>query len=399
MKTYIRSRVKNAASTQKRSGSDLLGLYLGGNLDDLSVCGYTSLLQSPDVAAAISPAAEIIGSTTIYLMRNTDNGDVRVKNALSRFLDVTPYALGTRKTLMEWIVTTMLAYGNAYVLPVTQGGQLADLVPMTGASASETADGSYSVLWKGRTFMPDEVLNFPFNVDPQQPWRGRGVRIQLRDVLQNLKQASATTNQFMSSKWKPSVIVKVDGLSDEFSSEEGRKRLLERYIASEDAGQPWMIPSDLIDVQTVKPLSLADLAINDSVQLDRRSVAAAFGTPPFLLGIGEYKQDEYNNYIRRKIVPLSTGIAQELTRKLLTSPDLYFKFSTRRLYAYSLSQLAQVGDDQYVRGIMTGNEVREWLDLSPREGLDELVILENYIPRGMIGDQNKLKGDGSNGNE
>lgn len=79
MKTYIRSRVKSAASTQKRSGNDLLGLYLGGSLDDLSVCGYTSLLQSPDVAAAISPAAEIIGSTTIYLMRNTDNGDVRVK--------------------------------------------------------------------------------------------------------------------------------------------------------------------------------------------------------------------------------------------------------------------------------------------------------------------------------
>ena len=114
--------ITNPPYGERISTNDLLGLYLGGSLDDLSVCGYTSLLQSPDVAAAISPAAEIIGSTTIYLMRNTDNGDVRVKNALSRFLDVTPYALGTRKTLMEWIVTTMLAYGNAYVLPVTQGG-------------------------------------------------------------------------------------------------------------------------------------------------------------------------------------------------------------------------------------------------------------------------------------
>lgn len=364
--------------------------------DSLEVSGYSSMLDSPDVSAAAGAVADVVSSATIHLMRNTVDGDVREKSELSRFMDIRPYSLGTRKTFISWIVLTMLTAGdgNAFVLPVTRNGYLEDLVPMPGAFAVSTADeSSYAVSWRGRLMDPDEVLHFVFRPSIRRPWMGRGVRLQLRDVLKNLRQAAATTNAFLSNNWKPSVIVKVDALADEFSSPSGRQKLLDQYIKGQKAGEPWVIPADLMDVIQVKPLSLADLAIDANVELDKRSVAAAFGVPPFLIGVGEYDQESYNNFIRKTVIPIATGIQQELTKKLLLSPDLYFKFSSRKLYAYSLTELAKVGDDQFVRGIMSGNEVRDWLDMSPRKGLDELVILENYIPQGMIGDQKKLKED------
>ena len=76
--------------------------------------------------------------------------------------------------------------------------------------------------------------------------------------------------------------------------------------------------------------------------------------------------------------------------RLLLSPSRYFRLNPRSLYAYSMADLSSVACDLYVRGLMTGNEVRDWLGMTPKKDLDQLVMLENYIPAGMIGDQKKL---------
>lgn len=389
---------------QRRDAQSELQKFMIGlaGSDTLSVPGYTRLIDSPDVLAAIGGLADIVSNATIQLMRNTADGDVRVRNNLSRFMDIAPWRNGSRKDLISWIVWTMLTSpcGSAFLLPHTAGGRLSDLEPMPDAYAmSDDLGQTYYVMWRGRRYESDSVLHFKRWSDPMQPWRGVGLRVSLRDVTANLRQAAATKKGFMSDKWKPSVIVKVDSLAEEFADEAGRKRLIDEYIAGSAAGDPWVIPAELMEVQQVKPLSLNDLALKDSVELDKREIASIVGVTPYMVGVGSYSDAEHNHMIRTTAVTLANIICHELTRKLLISEDMYFTMSTRRLYSYTLKELAEVADAQYIRGLMDGNEARDWLGLSPREGLNELVILENYIPRGMIGDQKKLEQGGSDNAE
>ena len=200
----------------------------------------------------------------------------------------------------------------------------------------------------------------------------------------------------MESKWKPSVIVKVDSMTEELSNPEGRKKILEQYVASDTAGEPWIIPAEQIDVETIKPLTLADLAIADTVELDKRTVAAVIGVPAFLLGVGDYDPDAWNSFVRTKVRAIVTGIAQEMTRKLILSPQWYIRFNEMSLLDWDLQTIASVFGELRKQGVVDGNEVRDRIGMSPREGLSELVMLENYIPTDKLGDQKKLQGGAGN---
>ena len=389
------SRTKN--KTEKRCTGQVAFVVSDG---DICVPGYTSLDRNPEILTACRRIAELIGSMTIHLMANTERGDVRVVNELSRVIDIDPMPTMTRSMWMQSIVMTMLLYGrgNAVVVPHTHLGYLESLEPIAASRVQLLPMGGsyrdYQVWIDGVAKKPGNLLHFVYNPDKYYLWKGAGVTVSLMDVANNLKQAAATKKAFMGSEYKPSIIVKVDALTEEFSSPAGRQKLIDSYIKPQTPGQPWIIPAEQFSVEQVKPLTLADLAISDSVEIDKRTVAAVLGVPAFLLGVGGYDRAAWNSFVQNTIRPLAVSIAQEMTKKLILSPKMYLRFNVRSLMDFDLNSLYAVYGGLSDKGIVTGNEVRDIMGMPPREGLDELRILENFIPADMIGQQSKLIQEG-----
>lgn len=382
-------------SEQKRT----IGYVMGSDFDDLCCHDYVSLDRNPEIMTACKKIAELIGSMTIHLMENSKKGDVRILNELSRKIDIDPISTMTRSHWMQTIVMNMLLYGNgnSIVIPHTYGGIIQSLEPIAPFRVDFMPKGNsyrdYYVQVDGANRKPDDLLHFTYNPDEIYLWKGKGVTAVIRDVANNLKQIRATEKGFLGSKYKPSLIVRVDSLIDEFSTSQGRQKILDNYVKASEVGEPWLIPAEQFQVEQVKPLSLKDLAIDSQMELDKRTVAAILGVPPFILGVGDYNQQEWNNFINTTIHTIVRSIEQEMTRKLIINPKWYLKMNVLSLLDYDLASLTSVYTQFGDRGWVNGNEARDRIGMTPVDGLDEFKVLENYIPNDQSALQKKISGN------
>lgn len=383
---------------QKREYSPVAVWLSGEDAKNILLpAGFMPVTKNEEVRKCIHKIADLVSSMTIMLMENGEDGDVRLKNELSKKIDVYPNNYMVRKNFIYKVVVDMISNGNSVVYPIVKDGLLDNLIIWEIDGVSYRGDDEkYSIEYKLQKFDPNELLHFVLIPDDLFPYKGAGFVPIVKDAIANIVQANSTKTGFLQSKWRPSLIIKVESDAEGMQVKEEREKILNSYVGDTDSGEPWIIPANEIDVKEVRPLSLQDLAIQEGLQLDKKAVAAAFGVPSYMLGVGDFKKEEYNNFISSVIMPIAKAIEQELSKKLVYSPKWYFRFNSKSLMQYDLTELTTHVKEMVAGGLMNRNEGRNKFDMSPVEGLNEFVVLENYIPVADVGKQKKLDNNEDN---
>lgn len=387
--------------------------------------GYTKLSRRPEVIAVVDRIANLIASQTIKVMENKYDengnkiGDKKITNALTAKLDQYPNEWMTRHAFIKNLIYTLYLEGdgNAVVVVDTKRGSLTDylndkltgnenyinnLIPVKPSAVTfhetkpeDKIKAPYYIKINGRKIEPSEVLHFRIGANPNFIYKGKGPSVPLSGVLSSLGAIDSIQKEYLSNAYFPSFIIKWAYTQANGGSKVGElmDELFKKWNRNRKPGDVLNIPTMQADIEQVKPMSLSDLAIKDTKELNNKTVAAMLGVPLFLIdGSVKFNRDEYNMFIKSTIVPLSQMLGQEMTNKLMVKNTQYIKLDYSPLYKYDSNEIGMYLElAKY--GKLTGNELREKLNIEPSDDqtMKEFYSLENIIPNNKLQDQKKLK--------
>lgn len=331
---------------------------------------------------AVETIGGLLGALTLQVWQSKGNTKERLKNAKSYWLDIEPVRGATRLEWTKKVVRTMYERGVCFVSVETDsaGNQLKIL-----DDALVQTDGTVRCYKQNVVYKATDLLRFSVGTKPALE--------ALKQTNDNLRMAAALKARFLKNSFIPKMVVKVDvdmsALTDE---NDKRLKVLQNVIArSSESGQPIVFEQGFAEIQELKGRTYDELGLDVALKDEQLKVAAFFGLPAFLVGAGSFDREEYNLFIKTTFMTLVRMFEQQLSR-VFASKDVYVKYNTERLLSIDLSEQMSFVSECLAQGIMTPNEARQKLGLTPStaKGMNDFRILENYVPVSQLGDQAKL---------
>lgn len=390
---------------------------------------YKKIEEIPEIQAAIKQYSQPISTGKIKIKQNIYDGNKKIGNAeinnlFSIKLNRNPSSVLTKTQLIQWIVETMLIYGDAVILPEFEyyekekrdiyfGDNIEDdssyleteynnvktseyfeeanlyltnLYPISPNRVKFVTDGKYrpySILIDDREFAPSELLHFKYNPDLARPYKGRSIVKSLEETVKNIQNIdksqesilkSGVTNPFIlqlqtsANPGSKNYIDTIEGIKEDF-----------KYWNPANSSDPLIVPGMEYELLKLDTKTLKDLDIKDAKDLQSRVIDSVFGLPTMNSSQQAINRQEYERFVKTRLMPIVNSISEELTAKLIRSPYIFIRLQVDNIINIDSDMVKNLIEMQKI-GNVTIDEVRDAAGIEPlnSEASRQLVKLENY---------------------
>ena len=352
----------------------------------LAAFGDGTLSVSDTAAIKLAPAyraCSMIARDIARATRSIQLGDEFIQD--SPFLDLlrNPHATYNGNQFFTFMMFEMMSRGSSLAVIIRDGrGDVIALNPVpNGQWNMEQTDGMRNVQYRvsgiSENLQPSEVLHFKLEnpggwwLDGTSPWR------QCNGSVQQMQEQATTAVTVVQNLGRPRLAIKIPGRPNSATLANIKESYRLSSTGASKAGSVIVLPENM-DLKEVNP-SVVDSDFESARRYSVDDVARLTGVPASLLANRhdvKYStlSDEYAAYVSSALDPIAAKVSAEFS-KILPAGELVFDFSrvlrpgmTEQLNAYVAGVNA---------GILTKNEARRAMNLSPAAGGDSV---ENSEP-------------------
>ena len=368
-------------------------------------------LGNSAVVACLNVLATSFAEPMLKVYKKTDQGKAEVVNHPLEVLMQRPNEFISGNILSHYIVTSLSAHGDAFLLKVKDGqGNVVQLVPLMpsyvkvrGNERELITHYEYHAVQKSNQLNADYIeiprenmVHVRQGMDPDDHRRGFAP---LRSVMRELagdEAAGQFSVALLHNMAVPGVILSPKDDTMGGPSREEAEAIAQSFkskFAGANRGAP-MIMTGSMDVDVVS-FTPEQMNLKQLRRLPEERVSSVLGVPAILAGLGAgLDAATYNNtkelrefFTEQKMIPMWSAVAQEISHQLLH--DNFEKENYEYFCAYDLDQVRALASDKKDQvltmnsgvqgGFVTVGEARRALGLDTDDSHDVYLRPLNMI--------------------
>ncbi len=347
-------------------------------------CYNGRLYDSDHVRSCIRPKAQAVGKIVGKHIRKGEGEDFKINpEPYMRILLEEPNPYMTAQMLQEKLTVHLQLNNNAFALIYRDvNGYPIGIYPINATNVDALQKNGELLL--RFYFSNGKIFTFKYTdiIHLRKDFNGNEIfGDNPSAALLPLMEVVTTTDQGLVYAIKNSSVIRWLLKFHQILRPEDLKKQTEEFVAQflkidgQDGKTTGAAATDAkFDAQQVEPKDYVPNAELSDRTVQR--IYSFFNTNEKIVQ-SKFNEDEWTSYYEAEIEPVVKQLAGEFTRKLFTRKERGFGnkivFESSNLTFASMS--TKLGLVSFVdRGIMSPNEVREIMNLAPREGGDEFVL-------------------------